>query len=287
MAQVKQPKTYKDQVSLLKAKGVIIENDKKCENFLKKSNYYRFSAYLLPFRDITIKKCLRPLSFDRVVDIYNFDKELRHLISRLIESVEIELRTKIAYYHSHKYGSLGYCNTQNYNKGHDHKKFKKNCKECIKENKTSPVVLHHQQKYNGQFPLWVIIEYFHLGMLSHFYTDLQACDQKAIAKEYKTSHLNLLSWFKCLNDLRNRCAHYSRLYYWVYTSVPKQDRTCSYTPDQTLFSQVLMLKMLSINLPEWKKSFLPGLKRAIKKYANSIELSHIGFPSNWEELLSK
>jgi len=48
---LKQPTTYEQQVQLLKDKGFIVKNDEYVINFLKKTNYYCFSAYLLPYKN--------------------------------------------------------------------------------------------------------------------------------------------------------------------------------------------------------------------------------------------
>lgn len=48
---MKSAKTYEEQVELIKDKGFIIENDSNCIHFLKTANYYRLSAYYLPFRN--------------------------------------------------------------------------------------------------------------------------------------------------------------------------------------------------------------------------------------------
>ena len=42
---IKQPKTYEQQVELIKEKGFIVNNDTECISFLKQANYYRLSAY--------------------------------------------------------------------------------------------------------------------------------------------------------------------------------------------------------------------------------------------------
>ncbi|WP_419041775.1 Abi family protein [Holdemanella porci] len=54
----------------------------------------------------------------------------------------------------------------------------------------------------SQFPIWVIIEFFSMGMLSYLYADLKSADQKMIAKKsYHTSSVCLKSWLRCLTDL--------------------------------------------------------------------------------------
>ena len=52
---------------------------------------------------------------------------------------------------------------------------------CIADNKRTLVVKHHNQKYGGKFPLWVIIEFFSMGTLSYLYADLLTPDKKQIA----------------------------------------------------------------------------------------------------------
>ena len=79
--------------------------------------------------------------------------------------------------------------------------------------------------------------------LIHIY--LQSGDQKYLAKElYGTSVACLKSWLRCITDLRNRCAHYSRLYYWSFPALPKMPRELETSPNRKLFSQILVLKLL-------------------------------------------
>lgn len=48
------------------------------------------------------------LSFDRVLSIYEFDRKLHGILFSALEETEIFIRSKIAYFHAHKYGALGY-----------------------------------------------------------------------------------------------------------------------------------------------------------------------------------
>ena len=69
---IKQPKTYEQQVELIKEKGFIVNNDTECISFFKQANYYRLSAFFLPFR----KKngtYFADISFNRIQRIYKLD----------------------------------------------------------------------------------------------------------------------------------------------------------------------------------------------------------------------
>ena len=152
-----------------------MEDTQDCELFLSHVNYYRFSAYYLPFLDRATEKCFDGTTFERVKQIYYFDQQLRVLILSIIEDIEIHLRTELAYYHSHKYGPDDYMSPEHCNPKHDHAAFLKHVRSCIKENESTLVVQHHKEKYNGRFPLWVIIEFFSIGMKSVFPCDT-SCD---------------------------------------------------------------------------------------------------------------
>lgn len=47
---IKPPLDYKKQIEKLKERGCIIDDNKKCISILESINYYRLSAYFLPFK---------------------------------------------------------------------------------------------------------------------------------------------------------------------------------------------------------------------------------------------
>ena len=282
---MKLPKTYEEQVEIIKKKGFVVDDDKVCESFLKQANYYRLSAYFLPFRKAD-GTYFENINFNRIKRIYDFDGRIRNLIFECIEKIELYIRTQLAYYCGHTYGALGYLNPDIYNEKHNDEKFKRLLDICVEENKTTLVVQHHKNKYNGQFPIWVIIEFFSMGMLSYLYADLKSADQKMIAKKlYHTSSVCLKSWLRCLTDLRNRCAHYSRIYYWSFPPLPKMPKNVSFEPNRKLFSQILTLKFLYPDKKEWEDRIMTELRALIEEYESDISLVHIGFPEDWDEMI--
>ena len=286
--ELKKPTTFQEQVQLLLSKNIDVADLSDCESFLSQVNYYRFSAYFLPFFDRTTEKCFDGTTFERLKQIYYFDQKLRVLIFSIIEDIEIHIRTELAYYHSHKYGADGYLCPKYYNKRHDHNAFLRHVSSCIKENDKTLVVKHHMAKYDGKFPLWVIIEFFSIGMLSHFYRSLITQDKKQIAKKlYHVTPDILESWLRCLTDLRNKCAHYSRIYYWIFPATPKMPREVSYTPSRRLFAQLYMLKLMYPNQNKWNDYYLKELKKLYCIYKPYISNKHLDFPYKWKSMLIK
>ena len=279
--------TFPEQVKLLEGRGLIIDDENLCLAFLQNVNYYRFSAYLLPYRKDGMYK--EGTSFHQVRRIYDFDARLRSLLFRIIEVIEIYLRTQFAYYFAHHYKPMGYVEADNYSERHNHEEFMKHVTRCINENRNTLIVKHHYLKYNGKLPIWVAIEFFSMGMLSRFYSDMKPQDRKELMRicGYYSVPV-MLSWLKCLTELRNKCAHYSRLYFWNFISAPKipKEKELGYNKVNPgcLFNQIVMLKEMCPSKSEWDL-FKADLISLIDRYSNSIQLSHIGFPDDWISIL--
>lgn len=283
---IKEPISFDLQVEAIKNKGFIVDNKNECKEFLLEANYYRVLAYLLPFKQ-SDKSYIKEINFKRIQKMYEFDSEIRALLFSTIEHVEFYLRTQFSYYFTMKYGSLGYLKEDNFSEKHNHEKFINKLNEYIEKNQKSPIVKHHKEKYDGKYPLWVIIEYFSISSISYFYADLKTQDKKYLARTlFNTSFECLRNWLICLTGLRNRCAHYARLYYWNFLFKPKQYSTLNYTFDNSLFSQIYLLKQLYPSKEKWENEFLTELEKLINKYGDDISLKHMGFPINWKEILS-
>lgn len=283
--ELKPATTYDEQLKLLQERHCEIVDSAFCKTVLQHINYYRFTAYFLPFR--TADGMYRDgTSFHRVFRIYEFDRKMRRVMFSAVEQVELYLRTQFAYFHAHKYGPLGYMDASNYGTKHDHARFRKLFESEVQHNKTVPFVKHHCEKYEGNFPIWVATELFSFGMLSFFYRDLKTADKKEIARDlYKITYGNLDSWLRCCTDLRNICAHYGRLYYRVFSAVPATPKGFPVVLQRSLFDNIVMLKFLYPDRDRWNSEVLSAIIALLEEYAGDIELSHIRFPDNWDELL--
>ena len=281
---LKPPKTYQEQVLLLKQRGCIIYDDDECVKFLKQYNYYRVSAFFLPFRN-NDHSYTDDITFLRIKSIIEFDKKIRIFIYALIEEIELFIRTNLAYYHGHKYGPDGYLNLNNYIKSHQHTQFIKQIDIEIEHNKNALCVMHHKQKYDGKFPIWAIIELFSLGMLSRFYADMLLDDRKKIATDYNTKAKYLENWLRTLTVLRNICAHHGRLYNVMFKNIPRIPPALRLKPTGKLFDQILVLIWLSPDRNIWNTQYLPYLSALIKEYSEHIDFCHIGFCESWESIL--
>ena len=107
-------KTIDEQIGILRERGLRIDDEAEAKDFLLHNNYYRISGYSLTLRknDIFSKRA----SFQNIVDIYNFDHELRHIILKYIEIIEVEFKSIYAYEFTKAFGSTGYLNKDNFTK---------------------------------------------------------------------------------------------------------------------------------------------------------------------------
>jgi abortive infection bacteriophage resistance protein len=283
----KQPATYARQIAKLREHGCTVSDEAFCEEVLSRISYYRITAYFLTFK-MKDGKYAPGTDFDKVYRIYEFDRKLRRLLFSVLEELEVYLRAQLSYYHAHKYGADGYMNPANFNFHHDHLDFASRLNDLVKGNDKLLFVNHHITKYNGQFPLWVIMELFTFGMLSYFYAEMLTPDQKKLAHNvFKTSVAEAKSWLYCCTNLRNICAHSRRLYNSVFSVIPAHIPQADKSAERKLFASVMALRQLYPDAEKWNNEFLPAMSALFEEYKSVILLKHIGYPEDWESVMRK
>ena len=284
----KKPSTIKEQIWLLKQRGLVIDDERFAEEILNRVSYYRLSGYTLSLRTGDVFH--KGTSFRLVHRIYEFDQKLRYLLLGTVEVVEIALRTQVANYMALTYGALSYRNSAYFQDPEHHAEFLKEFNKQIESTKNRELfVKHHIEKYESRFPIWAAIEVFSLGMLSKFFRNMKKEDQKAISRQfYKIPPVYLVSWLHSLVTLRNICAHYGRLYNRTFPIAPrltKEGKKLGIRNDR-LFAYVFVLKYLVTNRGQWSV-FVTNLQAVLEEYKEDIDMSLIGFPCNWYELLKR
>ena len=285
MAKKKLPATLKQQIAKLKERGCIINDEKYAEETLKYINYFRLSNYFQPFC-VSKDRYEEGTTFENIMRVYEMDRKLRSILIAALEEIEIALRASISNYHALKYGALGYLNASSFDFHHNHHAFTSKIRHLVETNEDREFVRHYNKKHQGSFPLWVIMELFSFGMLNTFYADLKTDDKKAIAdKAFGVSYRCVEDWLYCLSDLRNACAHYTRLYANKLDNEPKQPGDYHRPLTSSVYDHILILKRLYPRDDAWRSTFLMRLEMLIMEYSDVVELEHIGFPDDWREEL--
>lgn len=273
------------QIHLLKERGMIISDIDIAGNFLLENNYYRLNIYFHKMM-VSNNKFREGTTFSQVMDIYENDKWLRNAIIRVLEPIEIKLKTMIAYYLGRKYGPVVFY------KGDiciDKDKYQEVfCKfqNEIYHNQYESVILHHKEKFGGFFPIWVIVEFLSFNTISKYFKNLNSIDKNQISKAaFKINSYYLGNWTQSLSVLRNICAHYGYLYKREL-SIPINlgDLFSIVTCDnRSLFSVFIIMRRLS-NTANWKNFIADLVKNSNQR--NNFILDGYGFPENWLDYLS-
>ncbi len=293
-----------------------ISDQAKAKLCIERVGYYRLSAYWYPFRESTsdvksssgirVLDNFRPgTTFDNILSLYVFDKQLRLVVLDALERIEVALRTDI----SLKIGILD-------KKAHRdplllHGNFSKKIvpgktityhQEWLDrlddkfDNSKEEFVKHFKAKYTGDdLPIWMATELFDFGALSHFYAGLQYSHQTEIAASYSLPSASILvTWLRCLNDVRNLCAHHSRL--WNRPLVnqpqwPKRNEVVLFDQLHTLsntrlYAAILIIRFL-LRKVHPSTTWGERLIAQVKKLPDNpyVVLQSAGFPDDWESHL--
>lgn len=290
---LKAPLTFKEQLKKLEDHGMKIENPEYALEILSQINYYRFTGYTLQFRQISDNSNFsNEIYFSNIYNIYKFDECLRDIFRKYIEKTEVYYRTQIAYHFS-----VTKCTEPPYDQHYDENNFynKTGYKEVMdsfkKEKnyyKDSLIVKHHKLKYNSKMPLWVIVELMSFSNISKLYNSMYITEKDAISTSVGTGRKTLENHLHCLAVLRNKCSHAARLYNTEMNPPAKfSTQFLRKNPDiknNSLFAYILILLKRLPNY-EHKKALISDIETVIEEYNNYIDLSLLGFPTNYSDIL--
>lgn len=178
--------TIDQQIQKIKSDGFIVNNKDQLRIILENLNYYKLKGYIYStkkeYGDGFSEKYIDILE---VIDTYNFDEKLRTFLFKILEKIEVSLKSKIANVLSNDIGTFGHLDIDNF-----------------------------KVKYT---PLWMMVELLPFGDLSRFYEAYKK--NKNISKQYDLSPDILASRLHRLTLIRNFCAHNSRVWNRKYNNV--------------------------------------------------------------------
>lgn len=94
----------------LQNEGLVIVDERKANAFLENVSYFRFAAYLRPFKASDRRGYKENATFEKAMRLYEFDAKLRTLLFSAIQKVEISLRAKVINQFSLNYGVFWFIN---------------------------------------------------------------------------------------------------------------------------------------------------------------------------------
>lgn len=162
-----------EQIKNLKANGLEINDYSMAKAFLSEVSYFRLiKAYSLGLKEKN-GNYYKGVSFDQIVELYQFNTKFRQLLFPEIERIEITLRTHISNYFSSTYGVLGYYDVANFKNAKYHQDFLKDQAREVRYNSRSPFIKNFQENYvDGKISFYALVEVLTFGTLSKFYRNL-------------------------------------------------------------------------------------------------------------------
>ena len=206
--------SIKEQIEILKGRGMTIEDEEKAKDVLLDIGYYRLGFYWFPFEETYPNKTARDhhfiegASFRQAVDLYYLDCEMRNILAPFLYRIEVNVRTVLIY------------TASNYYKSHptwfaDQRIVNQSFVQSLPKNyetiRKNAAIMHHHQKYPNDIyaPAWKTLEYMTLGdIITLIHNIKEDSLKKKIAEHYGLRNMNVFfSYMNTVRTIRNLCAH--------------------------------------------------------------------------------
>lgn len=284
----KPPLSIPQQITLLQERCLIFNDFPRAARQLETIGYYRLKAYFNPFLSQlpseTKNNFRTGTAFEEIIYLYDFDRELRLLVSDVLERIEIAFRAIISNYMSLLYGSHWYADATVFANKAAHTAFLNEVNTHLSRSHESFIAEYYETYHKPDHPpSWMIMECLSFGMISKLYGNIR--DRKArmaIADNFGQFNEVIKSWMRSLTYTRNLCAHHARLWNRFFINKPQHvqcnnGRTLNSSPFYLQASILIHLISKIDPYYEWKFK----LMSLFREYP-LIPFEAMGFNSNWE-----
>lgn len=289
----KEFKTIEEQLDILESRGLQIPDKVAAGNFLHRNNYYRVSGYSLTLRSHDVFS--PSASFQNIVDIYEFDHNLRHILLKYIELIEVTVKSVYSYEFTKVYGAVGHYDPANFTDNAIHADIMKKAEG--QKNSRLPheaYLKHFVNELQQDIPLWAFVDLLTISNISFLYKISQPAVKLAVANALgltKQGDKVLERFMHHMTIIRNLCAHGSRLYNRLFEQKPwlsKRERALLITlPDGTqdnahLYGFILIMRRLL--KPDEFSEMKNEIVALTQKYP-FVNMRYYGFRDDWTSVL--
>jgi len=203
--------SVEDQIEKLCDRGMNLDlPEAKIKEILLDIGYYRLGFYWYPFEINKDHDFKEGTKFSTVIDLYYLDVDLRYLLIKYINRLELNFRTNLIYWVSMHYNSNSIWYTDSTVMSAD---YLKDIKSHYNKNfkKKNIQISKHHSKYPKDIyaPCWKTFEYYTFGSIVKVYEHI--IDQnvrKKVSIQYSIENPDKLQNFlDTLVFVRNSCAH--------------------------------------------------------------------------------
>lgn len=222
---------------------------------------------------------------------YRFDKDLKAVLFRAIQTIEVAVRSKVIKHIAPTCGPFWFMDAE---KAVNQHRFEQNLETIGKEVRRSRerYIREHFHKYTEPDlpPVWKTLEVVSLGILSKLFNNFNESELKhMVARDFGLNHHRFLSsWLESLTVLRNHCAHHARVWNRAYPVKPVTPVTmpnkwiADFTfPDESLYAQLCCIAYW-LNAIDPQNTFVGDLKLLLLRYP-TVDPTAMGFPAHWRQ----
>ncbi len=208
--------TVDDQIEKLVSRGMVMDlGIEKAKEVLLDIGYYRLGFYWHPFEIDQKHNLKKDTKFSDVIKLYYLDSDLKHILSKALNRIEINFKTKLIYFVSNDYDEdpIWFANKKIV-KNHFVKGFPYIYNEKFIQN-NKPIKKHHIKHTNDIYaPAWKTLEFLTFGSVIKLYLSLYNKElQKTIAQVYNIKSLSVFeNYLSTILFIRNICAHSDLLF---------------------------------------------------------------------------
>lgn len=286
-------KTIDEQIVILKSRGLKIEDETAAKDFLRRNNYYRVSGYSLTLRNHDIFS--KFATFQNIIDIYEFDREFRHILLKYIEIIEVAVKAVYSHEFTKLHGPTGYLDAKHFTDTIKHREIIAKAEaQKVMSLPHEAYLKHFVEDLHQNIPLWAYVDLLTISDISFLYyiSESTVKDTVAASLGLKKQGAFLLGRFMhSMTIIRNLCAHGSRLYNRLFEQKPKLSKKelsllrkddNGIVDNSHLFGFILIMKRL-LNPKEFEE-FKAEITSLSVKYP-FVHMKYYGFPANWQSIL--
>lgn len=315
------------QINTLRNRNLLVKNQLRAEKALMRYGYYEivngYKHFLLdPSK--TNEEYKEGSTFEKLLDLYELDKEIRSAVLVSTLEIELSLRTAIAYTLAETFGvnEQAYLNYRNFKQGNpiwrpgnnptnERAKMLDILHEILNR-QIEP--LNHYRSVHNHIPPWILLKETSFGNLKHIFKLLKGPQKKKVISicysidegNVTQAHIDLFKdSLAVINCFRNRAAHngrmfnfkpntcavkYNSLFHSVYAITPADYRNGKGINDLYTFYKLLSYfeNDHATNKFEFYVPFF--LYEYCKKYPSDLQLfvDGMGFPiEEMQKLIDK
>lgn len=281
------------------SRGLAILDLPRAQRYISVISYYRLSAYSIPFQTGNPTHQFREgITFEDILDLYIFDRQLRLLLLDAIERIEVALRAKMTNVLAMNHGPHAYLSKEIFDTRYNHDWLLEQVSRKCVDSQAEAFIKHYCAKYTQPKlpPIWMVMEILTFKEVSVLFSQLRLKqDKQAIAAFWSLPDTVLRSWFRALSDLRNICAHHARTWnrefgsrpvlpkrkptLWPDLSRPVADEMID--PTRRLYFLLVVIQFLLKRInpgSTWHRRLFDLLHKHPK-----VSKAHMGMPEDWSE----